>query len=241
MPLVDMIRALWQDVNATIHLDHKKVRLSIPDTVIAKQSSQDQLVEILSLAGLESLGQWPLSKSSVLGLYNIEDCYDDAPASGCENYHGRPIRTILSIHLDQRSMSLRSMIREDGVFYRDAGATKLTWKTADTNLDDQIRQFVTTSHGLGLDPDLVSLSGPEASHIYQLVQDIFQNNTKIVPEDYTRSAEDHTYAAARGAARLARVGMCNGWRACLQNSWCLISEHCDWAFFGQESKMKEEL
>ncbi|KAJ9657133.1 hypothetical protein H2198_004491 [Neophaeococcomyces mojaviensis] len=228
-----MVRTLWQKVDASIQLQHKKVFVSVPDFAVTNDSLAQQIRPLLEAAGLQAVRFWPLCKTSLMYLYNLEDCVDEGPA--CENYRGRPTDSVLSIHLDQWSMSLRSMIREDGMFYPGLGNTKLIWREAGTKLDDEIKKFTNTT------VDLVLLSGPEASQLYKIVEQLFKDNANIVPEDYVRSAEDHTFAAARGAARLARDGMCNDFTVCIPNAWCPVSNHCKWAFYGQQSEQKTEL
>lgn len=50
-----MIQALWQKVNVSVRLEHKKVSTTIPDFTIMNQASRDQLTAILDTAGLERL------------------------------------------------------------------------------------------------------------------------------------------------------------------------------------------
>lgn len=232
-PIADMVQALWRNVDASTHLEHNRVRMSVPDSVMRNGRTQDQLAAILAKVGLKSLRHWPLCKHSLLSLYNLEDCYDDATIAECAAYRERPIRSVLSIHLDKRSMSLQEMNREDGVFYLGTGAT--TWRENSTNLADRIRTYM--EH----DIDLVSLTGLEAYLLHDTIKEIFRKNAKVMPEDYIRSTDDQTHAASRGAARLARMGMCNDWESCVQSNHCPVSVHCKWAFFDWGGNVQQEL
>ncbi|PGH15866.1 hypothetical protein AJ80_05397 [Polytolypa hystricis UAMH7299] len=59
------------------------------------------------------------------------------------------------------------------------------------------------------DPDFLSL-----------VDELFSGNDKVIPAEYKRSADDHIFFAARGAAAKARVGLRTGFEH------CVVPEHC---------------
>lgn len=213
---------------------------------------------LLQSAGLDGLRYGRQSQLSLLYLYNLESCYGiwldeftEIPDKECEKYRGRRIQSILSIHLDESSLNLRSIIRDDGVFYFEPDSIQLLWIDKDVRQDNEtyrdwleqkLRDFL---HYHKVSFDLLLLSGSQvtAPDFQQVIRDKMKDNNKIVSRDYLRGANDHVFAAARGAARLARIGICGGFAGCVQNSWCPISEPCKkWvSFFDDGEPKKTEL
>ena len=242
-PIVGIMMTLFRYTKESIPLEHNKIFLAVPDFVTTTTRSLSlQIQPLLREAGLESFGKHyrRQSQAALLNLYDLEDCHGipvdentEVPDKECEVYDGRSIQSALFAAVDGTSLTLRSLMRDDGMFYADRGAAELLWK--DEEIEDEagyfawvdrgLRKFLETQH---VAFDLLVLSGTKAtaSELQDIIQDVLKDNDNIRPEDYLRSEQDHAFAAARGAAALARMGMCNDFDACLPNLWCPISEHC---------------
>jgi hypothetical protein len=195
---------------------------------------------LLRQAGLELLRISRQSLLSLSGLYGLEDCYDiyvdpyrSTPDLECEKYSGRPIHTVLSLHIDDISLCLRSMVRDDGMFYWRPGSFTCSW--AEDNTEQGMTDWTWVRAMLGsflhkqnATYDLLLLSGPStiAEGFQQIIREQFKDNAKIVPTDYLRSPEDHIMAASRVSARRARMLLCDP-SGCVLSYWCPVSECCE--------------
>jgi hypothetical protein len=129
------------------------------------------------------------------------------------------------------------LIREDGLFPDHLGSPRLLWveegvehdnKTYWDWLERSLRDFLR---------DQVT-----APNFQRFIRDLFKDSERIAPRDYLRGANDHVFASARAAARLARVGMCTGYAGCMPTSWCPISDYCKerrWDREDEEAKKTE--
>ncbi|KIW10881.1 hypothetical protein PV08_10180 [Exophiala spinifera] len=240
VPIADMMRTLFNEANKSVPLSNNLVFLSIPNF---ENSTSDRFTwpiqQLLQLAGLERLSLQRQSQLSLLHLYNLDQCwgiwldmFTMGPDEECEKYKGRHIQSILSVHLDQSSLNLRSMIRDDGIFAYEPGSIKTLWaddedtKQANTTYWDWVGHALEDFlHDHDVMFDLLLLSGThvKASDFQRIIRDRFKDNEKIVAEDYLRGSKDHLFAASRGAAQFARGRLCAP-DACMPNSWCPIMQ-----------------
>ncbi|KIW75457.1 hypothetical protein Z517_10198 [Fonsecaea pedrosoi CBS 271.37] len=250
IPIAEMMSTLFSEANKSVPLSNNLVFLAIPDF---ENSTSDTFTrpirQLVQLAGLDCLRFQRQSQLSLLHLYDLDNCFGiwldlvtEVPDEECEKYKGRHIQSVLSVHLDRSSLNLRSMIRDDGIFLHTPGSVKVLWADEDakantTDWDWVGRALEDFLHDHDLMFDLLLLSGAQVtdSNFQQIIRDRFKDNEKIVPQDYLRVSKDHLFAAARGAAELARVSLCTGDDACMPNSWCPISEHCrKWAWHSDD-------
>ncbi len=249
--VADMMAKLFQSTKESIALKHNRVFLAVPDFVTTTKPSLSRPTKpLLRQAQLETFGMHyqRQSQAALSHLYGLENCFgipiDDnteVPDTECEEYNGRWIQSVLFVAVDGVSLTLRSMLREDGMFYADISAAELLWKHDEVEddtaffawVDRELRKFVETQDVIF---DLLLLSGTKstATEFQGIIQDIMKNNHNLRSEEYLWNEQDHAFAAARGAATSARVGMCNDFDACLPNSWCPISEHCSEWVWGRE-------
>lgn len=254
IPIVDMMKTLYYEANKSVPLSNNNVFLAVPDLEYAINYETSQHIEpLLQVAGLNGLFYSRQSQLSLLHLYNLENCFDiwldeftRVPDEECEEYHDRNIQSVFSIHLDKSSLILRSMIRDDGLFPYEAGSVQYFWADEDVRQDNLIywdwlehalREFL---HDRDVVYDLLLLSGTQATALdfQQIMQNVLKDHEKIVSRDYLRRPIDHTYAAARGAAQLARVYLCSS--SCMPASWCPTSEHCKkWAWHRDDEGAKK--
>jgi hypothetical protein len=228
-----MMRILYYKANESVPLTNNKVFLAVPDFENTTSYEITRPVRpLLQSAGLDGFSYQRQSQLSLLHLYNLENCFDiwldlltEVPDEECEKYLGRRIQSVFSIHLDGSSLNLRSMVRDDGMFSHKLGSVQLLWIDEDVRqenitywdwLERALHEFL---HDHDVVFDLLLLSGTQATapNFQQIIRDILKDNKKIVSQDYLRGTNDHVFAAARGAAELARVGMCTDYNACLPN------------------------
>ncbi|KIW24840.1 uncharacterized protein PV07_10529 [Cladophialophora immunda] len=244
IPIVEMMRKLYHEANQSVPLTNNNVFLAVPDLQYAMTYETSRHIEpLLQAAGLNGLFYLRQSQLSLLHLYNLDNCYDIwldevtwVPDEECEEYHDRNIQSVFSIHLDESSLTLRSMIRDDGLFPYEPGDVQYFWADEGVGqdklaywdwLEHSLRGFL---HDRDVAYDLLLLSGTQATALdfQQIIQSVLKDHKKIVPRDYLRRPIDHTYAAARGAAQLARVYLCSS--SCMSAPWCPTSKHCKkWA------------
>ncbi|EXJ60453.1 hypothetical protein A1O7_04606 [Cladophialophora yegresii CBS 114405] len=250
IPIAEMMSTLFSEANTSVPLSNNLVFLAIPDFENSTSDTSTRPIrQLVQWAGLDRLSFQRQSQLSLLHIYNLDNCFGiwldpvtEVPDEECEKYKGRHIQSVLSVHLDRSSVNLRSMIRDDGIFPHKPGSVKFLWadeEDARANatdwdwdwVDHALERFL---HDHDLMFDLLLLSGAHvtASDFQRIIRDRFKDNEKIVAQDYLRGSKDHLFAAARGAAQLARVRLCMGDDACMPNSWCPISEHCKkWAWY----------
>lgn len=254
-PIAEMMSTLFLKANESVPLSHKKVYLAIPDFDDTSYTITWAIRGLFQLAGLDGF-DYPQhqrqSQVSMSELYNLQNCYGiwidiltQVPDEECEKYQGRPIQSVLFIHLDESSLNFRSMIRDDGTFDFEPGSLQLLWADEEARqgniinwdwVERSLRKFLDDR---GVTYDLLLLSGTQATtpEFQQIIRDMFHDNKKLIPQDFLRGADDHSFAAARGAAHLARVGNCGGFRGCVSNEWCPLSERCrEWAWQFQKGK-----
>ncbi|KIX06575.1 uncharacterized protein Z518_04551 [Rhinocladiella mackenziei CBS 650.93] len=254
MPVVEMMRTLYHEANESVPLTNNNVFLAVPDLQYAIYYETSRHIEpLLQAVGLHGLFHLTQSQLSLLHLYNLENCFgiwlDEVtwvPDEECEKYRGRTIQSVISIHLDESSLTLRSMIRDDGLFPYELGSVQYFWANEDVGQDNiaywdwlelSLREFL---HDRDVVYDLLLLSGTQAttSDFQQVIRNVLKDHEKIVPRDYLRRPIDHTFAAARGAAQLARVYLCGS--ACMPAPWCPTSEHCKkWAWHWDDEEAKK--
>ncbi|ETI28543.1 hypothetical protein G647_00993 [Cladophialophora carrionii CBS 160.54] len=248
IPIAEMMSTLFSEANKSVPLSKNLVFLAIPDFENSTSDTFTRSIrQLVHLAGLDRLSFQRQSQLSLLHIYNLDNCFGiwldpvtEVPDEECEKYKGRHIQSVLSVHLDRSSLSLRSMIRDDGIFPHEPGSVKFLWadeedaKANTTDWDGVEHALERFLHDHDIMFDLLLLSGAhvKASDFQRIIRDRFKDNEKIVAQDYLRGSKDHLFAAARGAAQLARVRLCVGDDACMPNSWCPISEHCKkWAWY----------
>lgn len=257
-PIAEMMRTLFSKANESVPLSHMNVYLAIPDFEDISYRMTSPIRGLFQSAGLDGF-DFPhymrQSQLSLSHLYNLEDCFDiwlddfhSIPDKECEKYQGRPIQSVIFIHLDAFSLNFRSMVRDDGWFLFEPGSIELLWADEEVRegnisywhwVDRSLRKFLDDSK---VTFDLLLLSGTQATapDFQQIIRDVFQDNGKIIAQDFLRGANDHSFAAARGAALLARRGNCGGYRGCVSNYWCPRTGHCEhwvWQFSsGNEDK-----
>ena len=239
------------------------------------------MLEMAGLDGFHSSFQ-VRCRAALLGFYNVTDCFGipryvgpdypsldrdshegrmivngvttgpEDPDLECQSYRGRSIQKVLSIQIDEQSLSFRTMIREDGYFFLDLGTSKLLWKATDENstddtqywqwVKDELHMFMKTEE---LSVDLLLLSGTAVlePEFQDIIQDAFEDNDKIVKAEYLKARNDHVFADARAAAYVARQGMCTDFDGCMPNRWCPRSKYCEkWQWsVSDEDKGKSEL
>ena len=253
-PIADMMSKLFQSTKESVALDHNKLFLAVPDFVVTTNPSVNRPIKsLLQQAHVETFGMHyqRQSQEALSHLYGLKDCFGVAidedtemPDTECEEYNSKSIQSVLFVAVDGVSLTLRSMLREDGMFYADLGPAELLWKHGDIEDDTAYLAWVDRRLGEFLESqdatfDLLLLSGTKATagHLQEILQDRLKGEHNIRSEDYLRSYQDHAFAAARGAAASARRGMCNDFEACLPNSWCRVSEHCSqWAWHWREAE-----
>ena len=256
MPITDMMKTLFQITNDSIPMKYNKVFLAVPEFATMSNIFAEQIPLLLRQAGLEGFRghrHWRQSQAVLLDLYGLDNCfgipidaYREIPDLECEKYNNRSIQSVLFVAVDGVSLTLRSLIREDGMFYPDLGETDQQWNNDKDDgyferVDRALRGFVETQK---IEFDLLLLSGTNATapELQNILTKIFEDNSKIRPEEYLRTEVEHIFAAARGAAKVARGGMCDDFDACMPNPWCPISKHCrDWAWHGLDDDAKTEL
>jgi len=133
--IAEMMKILYEKANTSVPLIHNKVYLGIPDVENTTSLDGSRLIRpLLDSAGLDYLRYRRQSQLSILHLYGLDNCFGiwldeftEVPNEECEKYWGRLIRSVLFIHLDESSLNLRFLIREDGLFPDYLGSPRLLW------------------------------------------------------------------------------------------------------------------
>jgi hypothetical protein len=143
----------------------------------------------------------------------------EIPDLECEKYNGRPIHTLLSLQLESDYFGLCQMNRDDGEFIFSDNQTEVHFGRGTNSMKNVqspdgywnwIKDRVSHYSQYKGDPiDLLLLHGTEVTRpdFLNLIREIFAHNDKIREEDYLRSAEEHAYAASKGAAEYAKLAM----------------------------------
>ncbi|EXJ54993.1 uncharacterized protein A1O5_12732 [Cladophialophora psammophila CBS 110553] len=210
-----MIRALFAVASTIHHLQHRTAFLAIPNFVINSTYAVSLIDPLLSGAGLHGFQsrRRDESRAALLGLYQLQHCYrihvnetHQIPDIECEKYNGRLIHSFLSIQLDASYFGLQQMYRNDGLI--------------------AISENMTEDH---FDRGTNSLNAQDPDHYWSWVKDPhsrgFRHNDKIKAEEYLRTAEEHAYAASKGAAQIAKTGMWTNFEHCIPRYGCPLSEH----------------
>ncbi|KAK5373400.1 hypothetical protein LTR20_003940 [Exophiala xenobiotica] len=222
-----MIRALFAVASTIHHLQHRTAFLAVPNFVIESTYAVSLIDPLLSGAGLHGFQsrRRDESRAALIGLYQLQHCYGihvnethQIPDIECEKYNGRLIHSFLSIQLDASYFGLHQMYRNDGLIaisenmtedYFDRGTNSLNAQDPDhywSWVKDRVSHF--SRHGA--EPiDLLILHGTGVTrpNFLQLVREVFAHNDKIKAEEYLRTAEEHAYAASKGAAQIAKTDM----------------------------------
>ncbi|KAK5418854.1 hypothetical protein LTR06_002605 [Exophiala xenobiotica] len=244
-PISDMIRALFAVASTIHHLQHRTAFLAVPDFVIESTYAVSLIDPLLSGAGLHGFQsrRRAESRAALLGLYQLQHCYGihvnethQISDIECEKYNGRLIHSFLSIQLDASYFGLHQMYRNDGLIAISENMTEDHFDRGTNSLNAQdpdhywswVKDRVSHFSRHGAEPiDLLILHGTGVTRpkFLQLVREVFTHNDKIKAEEYLRTAEEHAYAASKGAAQIAKTGMWTNFEHCIPRYSCPLSEH----------------
>jgi hypothetical protein len=245
MPIIKVLRTLFQQVAKAHDLHYRYVYLSFPDFVNNGAPALDQILSLLlENASLQSYGSTRSVRTyaALHGLYHLGNCFDavdgDPDDYGvCGKYKGRQIQTVLGIELSEKNFCMHLMPREDGLFFPDMASTKsyphrgtASMNEAESYTDywtwmkEEILTFVDQT---GKHVDLPVLHGTPITNpeLKTLIKDVFRDNPNIKSEEYLRSPHEHIFAPARSVAETAKSAMWDGLDVCIPSPACPISEH----------------
>ena len=173
---------------------------------------------------------------AALEYYGIRDCFDDIPDDYCYGSSEEKINTVLAITYSGASLGVTSLTRWLGSLYPNrvsenfdhgaesvlrAGNPHQYWKDVKSFIEEGIENekidylMMLGSHAM--DPDLL-----------RVIKEVFEARGNMKPWmrylAQLRDPDEHLFAAARGAAETARVGMVNGFDACWVPDVCEQSD-----------------
>lgn len=238
-----MIQALF-DAAETVHkLKHRFAFLSLPDIFFADldyNPNSSNAVRLLAHGGMSVFRHHhkAQSKLALFDLYQQQHCYLVNHDDGNDKYNGRPIRTILSIQLDAEFFGLRQFYRgwdsafvsppELTEFHFDRGTRTLanSSQTPEEYWEWMRSRITRWSIFYTRSIDLLLLHGTQVTRpeLGLLLRDIFRENENLKEEEYLRDAEEHTFAAARAAARIARHYLPRSFPGCFSRSGYSITQ-----------------
>ena len=230
--VAEMISQLKDKAESSLNFEIDKVILSFPTYLV---NARDQYIghfrAACQLAGVQEFGRSGIAARSVVQLYGIRGDGSDEEASG--ERPGPEVNNVLFISYSSAGLEPSLLTGEFGVLFPneafperlDLGANSalrktnafLYWK----DVRGTIRRIIEP-----LTPDQIErlvLIGDRATdpEFLQVLAKVFEFNSMVKPKTYQMSPDEHLFAAARGAAAIARVGLSTNWKACIPSDACL--------------------
>ncbi len=237
-PIQGMLSEIKSAIQTVEHpITHNLVILSYPDFEADTGHIHLAILQIAcEQAGLEEFAAVSqLSSRAALGYYQIRDCDDDdVPDPYCHGLPEERIDTVLAINYNGVSLGTTLLTRWLGMLFPvrvgehfNHGADTLLRHDNPTKYWEEVKAFMEEAIK-DEKVDHLMLLGSHATDndLLGAVREIFEVHgygttwQKYLAKFDTAGSEEHLFAAARGAARVARNGMIDGFDACWVPETC---------------------
>ncbi|MCJ1472718.1 hypothetical protein MMC13_001367 [Lambiella insularis] len=226
-----MIRQLKDTTEANLGIDVTKVILSYP-TYLVKVNNEfiGNFRAACQLVGVQEFRASAIASLRVVELYGIRATGSDEEANG--ERPGPEVENALVISYSDAGLEGSLLTGEAGVLFPhqaeserfDLGAGSGLRTTNASAYWGALEEYVRKSIS-PLAPNQVArlvLLGDRATDpmFLRSLARLFTSNSLTKTEAYEWPAEEHLFAAARGAAAVARVGLQSNWEYCIPLDYC---------------------
>jgi hypothetical protein len=250
-----MLSSLKYTIATTHGLSYPHIILSLPDFEVDRVHTHESRLESAVLhAGLEQLHSPTLASRSALAFYGIGAYYPGSESESCLKGDER-IGVVLVISYNEASFGVTLLTRWlDGPLWgtlwprRVSEELELGSRSARRRKDedywDAVRDVIEDFVEAGETVDRVMFLGSDArdKKLRDIVRDVVERHTpgdelKIlgVDADADDGSDETLFAAARGAAMVARLGMVDGFDA------CIVPDRCERELEERELVLNKEL
>ena len=218
--IADMISLLKHEAKKRQLIPEDYIVFTRPDSI----NIQNNLLQYLRVAvhkgGLQDFGARFNRAASMGALYGMGkfDTGDPGVYFECED------NPFLVLHYSNSSLTT-TIVKDEGMpamvkDYLNLGADSRLLKSAPDyywqNVKSTIKGFIHEQHR-EFGELVIFGSRAKDSKFLQVVQNVVEEGPIKIK---IQATDEQVFAAARGAARSARMGLIDGWNACLPNDWC---------------------
>lgn len=221
-----LVRQLKTESETLIGKPINHTILSLPSYFPLTRPDIARFVEANRRVGIRPLQRWVTRPATTLRpSYDINNCTDHWNPYMCDQTDFQHV--VVSYDKAALTISFSSTSWQDFERYEmflDLGAdSKLRREAPETYWEEvtsKLREFVDQDTVKSL--SCLSLHGESVTdpQFLQVMKETFDPNDALKAESYIHAPEEHLFAAAHGAAILARGGMEDGWVA------CIVPDHC---------------
>jgi hypothetical protein len=225
-----MMHQLKNSSESMLHEPVSYVMISLPAFI----NDLDRLdlgpfFEAMRLAGLEKFDIPGMDSSQAVGnAYQLHTCWDSPDPHSCDenkllfivDYSRKGL--ILSLNGAYASGVYPEHVSE----FLDQGSGSDLLSTNPERYWKEVQQSIEAFLGARQPTKLVLLGDSVIEEsLLGVLREIFRENHLIKETNYVKSAEEHLFLPARGAAKAARFGMETGFDACIVPDYCPKADH----------------